>query len=212
MTAPPIPAPCAHRPTTGDGLIIPWANVHLADGGCDFRAHHNARWAACWRDRRCQVCGDRLDRLVLLCGPRQLAHLMFDEPPLHPECARYVTQACPMVAGRREHYRTGDPLANRPRGRGCPVPGCDCGGWVPTPGIRPDSGGDPAHPWYAVYATSYHPAITPGGELVGGVCLPSQIRRVRLVSAPGTAHRPWIDVPDWADRYAPPAFAPEASR
>lgn len=205
MSAPPIPESCAHRPTTPDGLVIPHANVQLADGGCDFRSHHNTRWIACWEQRLCQVCGDPMRRpMVLLCGPRQLAQLLFDEPPLHPECALYVTQACPMVAGERDHYRTGAPIADRTRGARCFDPGCDCAGWTPTPGLDVSPGGGPAHEWYAVYTASYTPAIRPSGQLIGGVCQPAEVLRVRQVSEPGRRLTPWPTVVDWLDRYTPP--------
>lgn len=200
----PIPASCAHRPLTPDGLVIPFGNVQLADGGCDFRTHHNARWLACWERGLCQVCGTRLTLpMMLLCGPNQLAQLLFDEPPVHGQCARYVTQACPMVAGRRAHYRTGVPLADRARGQVCPEPGCDCGGWVPTPGTARNGAGDPAHEWYAVQVRDYALARTPE-RFTGGICTPEEVVRVRLVSRPGAPLTPWETVTDWRDRYTAP--------
>lgn len=204
---PPIPATCAARPVTPDGLVVPWGNVQLADGGVDFRSHHNARWAQCWKQGLCQVCGRHIPRpIVFLCGPNQLARLLFDEPPVHPECARYVSWACPMVAGDRAHYRTGPTLSQRHRGKTCPDPSCDCAGWVPTPGTDRTSAGGSAHEWYAVYAGAFHlAAVTdpdqPGGtRLIGGACLPGDIVRVRQVSEPGRALRPWRPVTGWLDR------------
>jgi hypothetical protein len=213
--APPIPARCAHRPLTPDGLVIPFGNVRLADGGCDFRSGHNSRLLACWRDGLCQVCGQPLDHpIVLLAGPRQLAQLLFDEPPVHPECARYVSMACPMVAGERTHYREGPPLTDRSRGARCYEPGCDCGGWVPTPGFEDRGHGGPAHPWFAVYVSGYALAArSTDKQITGGICVPEQVLRVRQVSEVGRALRPWRDVPDWADRYRPPELAePAATR
>jgi len=115
-----------------------------------------------------------------------------------------------MVAGERPRYRTGDPVAHRSRGSKCPDPDCDCGGWVPTPGIVAGPGGAPAHEWYAVYALRYALAGTADGRLTGGICTPAQVLRVRLVSEPGHAERPWPAVPDWLERYtAPNAIQPE---
>ena len=208
MNAPPIPATCTHLSITSDGLIKPWANVALSDGGCDFRSHHNTRWLACWQRHLCQVCGQPARLVeVLLCGPRQLKALLFDEPPLHPECARYVTQACPMVAGQRDHYRTGPVLAHRSRGGTCTDPGCDCGGWVPTPGLTVGPGGGLAHEWYAIYVRGYSLAARPDGTITGGICTPDQVIRVRLVSEPGRAYWPWLPVNDWAERYRSPETA-----
>lgn len=216
---PPIPASCAARPTTPDGLVIPWANVVLRDGGVDFRSHHNARWESCWRQALCQVCGRPIPRpIVFLCGPRQLEQLLFDEPPTHPECARYVAWACPMVAGQRERYRTGPPISDRHRGKACPDPRCDCGGLVPTPGTDARAGnGDPAHEWFAVWVTAFHlAAVTDttrpeGHRITGGACLPDDVIRVRRISRPGAALQPWETVPPahWQARYRPPEVAPE---
>lgn len=161
---PPIPLALVHRPTVG-GLVKPWINVELADGGVDFRAQHHARTRECLTESLCQVCGRKLYGLVvLLGGPTQLASLSFDEPPLHPECASYATRACPMLAGRQTHFAPGPALSEGRRGDRCATPGCDCGGWVSTPGLdRVDHAGKPAHPWFAVYASEWAVLITSDG-------------------------------------------------
>lgn len=183
MTVVPIPAALLHRPTVG-GLVKPWVNVELADGGVDFRATHNARWQRCWREEICQVCAEPLTQrpLVFLGGPNQLENY-FSEPPLHPWCMRYASRACPMVAGRMSHYPARARLSEGKRGDRCSKPGCDCEGWVPHPGQDAvDHGGEPAHEWYAVWADSFALAMSPEGRLLGGV--PQDIRRTRLVSRP----------------------------
>lgn len=206
--APPIPATCSGRPTTKDGLVIPYGNVQLADGGADFRTHHNAAWRRCWQHNLCQVCGNPLGRpMVLLCGPRQLAALLFDEPGTHPECARYAIEACPMIGGRQDRYRLGPVVSDGSRGKACSVPGCDCGGWIPTPGHeeRNPHGGEPAHDWFAVYVRGYVLAATVERGLTGGICAPADVIRVRQVSTAGEGPLdPWRPVTDWRDRYEPP--------
>lgn len=204
--APPIPATCEDRPTTKDGLVIPYGNVQLADGGADFRSHHHAAWRRCWQRDLCQVCGKRLGRpMVLLCGPNQLAALLFDEPATHPECAAYVAQACPMVAGHRTHYREGRLVSAGPRGDRCATPGCDCGGWIENPTSGPTAAGQPAHDWFAVYVRGYTLAATVERGLTGGICAPADVFRVRQVSSAGEGPlHPWRPVPDWRDRYDPP--------
>lgn len=182
---PPIPARLAARPVVG-GLAHPWVNVRLADGGVDYRSPHHARVHQAWVDRLCQACGDpHGDRMVLLCGPDQLAALTFDEAPLHPECAHYASGACPMVAGRMPTYADRARVSEGPRGKTCFEPGCDCDGWVPTPGFAGTEGGEPAHPWFAVWVTGYTVAVTPEGMVHGGVVDPGQVVRVRRVSEPG---------------------------
>lgn len=190
---PPIPATCAARPTVG-GLVSPYANVQLAGGGVDFRSQHESRVQRCWRETLCQLCGTAITALpiVLFGGPRQVAALQFDEPPLHPACAVYVSKACPMVAGRQLHYATGDTVSDGRRGDTCPDPECDCGGWVPTPGLNRPAGGDPAHDWFAVYVNGYSLAITEDrpDRVHSAIVDPQQVLHMRHVSTPGIG-RTW---------------------
>lgn len=189
---PAIPATCESRPIIG-GLVIPWINVQLADGGVDFRAQHDSRAQRCYLEGLCQVCSTPIERppFVLIGGPRQLTALQFEEPPLHPECAAYVTHACPMVAGRMLRFADRDPISESHRGTACPDPECDCGGWVPTPGAADrELNGRPAHDWYAVYATTYAFGATPDGQAHSALLSPDHVRAVRHVSTPG-AGRTW---------------------
>lgn len=191
---PPIPAMCEHRPTTG-GLVIPWGNVQLAGGGCDFRSQHESRIQRCWLENRCQICGNTMpDRpIVLFGGPNQVRSLQFDEPPMHPACAVYASQACPMVAGRQSHYADRDVVADGHRGKTCSTPGCDCDGWVPTPGLTPAPGGDPAHPWFAVYVAGWISlCVSPDRTDRIHSCMvePGQVSAIRHVSTPGVG-RVW---------------------
>lgn len=194
-----IPATCAARPTTGAGFVVPWANVQLADGGVDFRSQHDAKVQRCWRESRCQLCGKQVvPPIVLFGGPNQLAALEFDEPPLHPECAVYAAKVCPMVAGRMGHYRTGDTVTHGRRGAVCATPGCDCGGWVPTPRLNVAEGGDPAHDWYAVYVSGYALGVNADQteHIKRGVVHPARVLFVRQVSTPGSGLT-WRRVHDW---------------
>jgi hypothetical protein len=205
MTAPipPIPATCANRPTIG-GLVRPWINIELADGGLDFRGQHRARAEMAITRQLCQVCGTRLRRPIVLLGPEeQLNLLMFAEPPLHPECAVYTSHACPMVAGRMTHHPGRPSLSEGPRGARCPKQGCDCGGWVDhNPTKRTDD--RPAQPWYAVYVAAYSHARDQHGTLQV-LTTPAAVLRVRLVSRPGEG-RIWIPVNDALKHYHAPTF------
>jgi hypothetical protein len=186
---PPVPLALADRPTAG-GLVIPWVNVRLADGGADFRQQHRSRAERCWHGRLCQLCGKRIapgSVLVLIGGPTELADRTFHEPPMHPACAGYVTRACPVVAGRRATFASGPSPAETARGGRCPEPGCDCGGWLPSE-PRGDRAPRPNHPWWAVWARDYVIAVRPDGALYGGH-LSTEPVRVRHISDPpgGTA-------------------------
>lgn len=170
------------------GVVIPWGNVQLADGGCDFRVQHESRIQRCWREGLCQICGNHLRRpMVLFGGPNQVRTLQFDEPPMHPECAVYASQACPMVAGRLDAYATRDAVSSGTRGATCSTPGCDCGGWVPTPGLTQPEGGDPAHKWFALYVSDLTIAYNEDQPDRIHSCIVdvAQVRAIRLVSRPG---------------------------
>lgn len=190
---PPIPATCEHRPTIA-GVVSPWANVQLADGGVDFRSQHESRVQQCWIECICQLCGTKITQapIVLFGGPRQVKALQFDEPPLHPECAVYASQACPMIAGRISHYADRDVVSNSHRGKTCVDAECDCGGWIPTPGLNIGPGGDPAHDWYALYIARYTIGVTEQriDRVHAGVVAPEHVLAIRHVSAPG-AGRIW---------------------
>ena len=193
MNVPPIPARCEGLPTIG-GLVAPWGNVHLADGGVDFRALHTARHVQCWRQRLCQVCAQRLTQpTVLFGGPQELRQLLFTEPGLHPECAVYTSWACPMVAGHQERFADRAPVSAGKRGQRCYEPGCDCGGWVHE-GSRANRAGQEAHPWYAVYVNSYNLALYPDRSVLGAHVHPDQVRAVRVV-CPGRSRWPTMRPP-----------------
>ena len=187
VVRPPIPVTLAHRPVQG-GLVVPWINLKLADGAYDFRAPHRAKVERCWTERRCQICGERIvGVLVLFGGPNQIDTMTFDESPMHPVCATYASKACPMVAGRLATYAATPSVSQGRRGKTCPDPGCDCGGWVPSPGETPGANtGAPAHSYWSVWADDYVLAVRPDGTLHGGQ-LVGQPRRVRHVSDPPAA-------------------------
>ena len=74
-------------------------------------------------------------------GP-QLAWLArrTSEPALHPQCLDYTQRACPMIAGRRAHYRTSEIRLGA--------------GAVHAPDVDARLG-QPAEPWFAVWLRSY---------------------------------------------------------
>lgn len=157
---PAIPASSANRPTVG-GLVAPFINITLADGGVDFRSPHQGRYERCWKECLCQTCGNPLGELaVFFGGPRQVRNRRFDEPPLCPPCAVYASRACPMVAGRQAHYADRERLSEGKRGHVCPDAGCACGGFIDSDPNAYDASGEPAHDWYAVYVRVGGWAIT----------------------------------------------------
>ena len=199
---PPIPLSLAHRPVAG-GLALPWVNAELAGGGVDFRSPHTARYERAWKECLCQSCGNpAAPRAVLVCGPRQLLTLHFDEPPACPPCAAYAGQACPFVSGRSVTYPDRLRITEGHRGEKCPDPSCGCGGWTATdPGNSADMGGQPNLPWYACwirprdYVLTAHIATVRCSDLgcehqrtlINGAELTRLPVKVQLMSEPGKA-------------------------
>jgi hypothetical protein len=181
-------------------------NVALADGGSDFRSTHRTRFEKSWLECRCQSCGRLASpRAVLVCGPRQILHGHYDEPPACPPCALYASRACPMVAGRLVSYPDRQRVTEGHRGQKCPDPECGCGGWTNIdPEHSADMGGQLALPWYAAwimpgsYQVTGHKAVYRCSDrgceherlMVNGATLAAPPLKVILVSEPG-AGRIW---------------------
>jgi hypothetical protein len=197
---PPIPASLAHRPVRG-GLAQAWVNAQLADGGTDFRSPHTARYEEAWRRRLCQSCGKPTGtRAVLVCGPRQVLTLRFDEPPACPPCVPYISKACPFVSGRSVTYPDRRRITEGHRGEKCADPACDCSGWQASdPEHSADMGGQPNLPWYAAwimpgeYQLTGHTAKIRCSDLgcehdrtfINGAVLRRLPLKVQLLSEPG---------------------------
>jgi hypothetical protein len=146
-TVPPIPASLHHLPTVG-GLVVPWITPRTADGRHLLGSIDHNRMKQALLRRLCGVCGHQLgDRVVLLMRVSDLRRRCTNEPPLHPHCAAYTISACPMVGGRRAHYRSSPPRLDSAM-----LP-------APDAAIRQ---GAPADPWFAVWLADYRVVIVHG--------------------------------------------------
>lgn len=146
-TVPAIPRWLSHLPTAG-GLVVPWVTPRTADGRHLFGAVDADLVKQALLHRWCGVCGRPLDdRLVLLMRLSDLPRQCTPEPALHAQCSAYTTVACPMVAGRLEHYRS------------TPVRVDTTMVSSPDAAIRQ---GKPAEPWFAVWLRAYRVVIDHG--------------------------------------------------
>lgn len=175
-----VPARLAPRPVQG-GMVIPWIAVQLSDGTYDLAACHGLRVSQAMLDQLCQICGDPISPpVVFFASADQLADMLFDAPPMHPECAAYSARVCPMVSGRLSAYRAKPSRATTSH-LGCVTPGCDCGGWTAS---GPDRGVTAAPPWFAVWCRSYERVAES----------PEQVQRIRRgLATPG--QQIWAHVP-----------------
>lgn len=167
---PPVPVYLTHRPTIA-GLVVPYVTAQAADGRFLFGAIDPRRLIHCLAGFRCQVCGRRLERpVVLLMRRRDLTRQCVSEPACHPVCAAYTTRACPMVAGRMGHYRS------------TPVRLAEQMTHAADTAARL---GQPAEVWYAVWLDGYHTIIDPINGLPAASFAGTRPRRVRRITPTG---------------------------
>ncbi|GIJ49382.1 hypothetical protein Val02_62680 [Virgisporangium aliadipatigenens] len=163
---PNVPLHLAGRPTVG-GLVVPWITPTTVAGLHLFGKITAIVQRRCLAERRCQVCGQRLgDLAVLFARDSDLTYQCAPEPATCPPCHAYSARACPMLSGRRSHYRAGEHPA--------------------LAGTVSDDAhlrqGAPAELWSAVWVREYdvtvHPAVS--GALVASWAVhpPARIRRL----------------------------------
>ncbi|MFE9328355.1 hypothetical protein ACIHDR_46785 [Nocardia sp. NPDC052278] len=175
------------------GLVIPFVTAcHINQPVWGYQDPIRYRLAA--ELELCQICGRSLrteDRVVIYLRPYDLDLRLAPELGMHPACAAYSRKACPMLAGKTDHYAT---RSQRRLGR-CNEPGCHCHGWAPLNGAATTDirSGMPADAWYAYWlpvekysvctleANDSHPAIT-GVDLRGVSAL--KVRKIRDTADP----------------------------
>ncbi|OLZ50337.1 hypothetical protein BS330_28810 [Amycolatopsis keratiniphila subsp. nogabecina] len=161
---PPIPTALAHRPVH-HGLVVPWTTPRTASGRFLFGTVSADHVRKAIRNRLCGVCGRTLTQpLVLLLRESDLPLRASTEPALHPVCAAYTSSACPMIAGRLDHYRS-SPRTLDPG----MLTGTDSTARL----------GATAEKWFAVWLSRYD-VVTLYGNLAASYLLTSP-RRIRPV-------------------------------
>ncbi|MEV7628804.1 hypothetical protein [Actinoplanes sp. NPDC089786] len=169
---PPILVRLRHRPQVA-GLVVPWITARTQDGRHRFGTVDAVRADQALHRHWCQICGQPLpDRFVFAMRDRDLTRSIAPEAPMHPECFHYSITACPMLAGRMDHYRASghaDVFAGTGIVLGDPA------------GRRP---GQAAEPWNAVWAHDYTLITDPHAHLSAALLLPDQILRVRPITGP----------------------------
>jgi hypothetical protein len=104
MRPPPIPMICAAVPVGPDGILRGFVLVREVDGSSSLDERLLERILECWADGLCQLCGigiERAEGATLLARPEEIRDLLFEEPPLHRQCADYLVQVDP-------RFRTGE--------------------------------------------------------------------------------------------------------
>lgn len=179
MTAVPIPQRLAHRPVQG-GQVVPWVALELSDGTWEFRGCQRSKVEQCFTHTLCQVCGQHITgTVVFFFAEQDLADMTTDVPPVHPECAAYSVQTCPILTGRLKTYTSMQTRAERTTE--CTTPGCDCGGYIKVD--THDRTGVPAPTWMSVWCRHYAALRDDDGRVWGAkVINPLKVRPVRTDS------------------------------
>jgi hypothetical protein len=95
---PSIPERMRGLPVDQRGYPVPWF-VSWLDGEPDFRVVHPARVLQAIGERRCWVCGQRLDGVFsFVIGPMCAINRISGEPPSHYACAAFSIKACPFLS------------------------------------------------------------------------------------------------------------------
>ncbi|MCL3999168.1 hypothetical protein [Streptomyces lavenduligriseus] len=180
MSAPAIPAACAHRPTHG-GLVVPYVSFEH-NGLPVFGGLDPDKRARALENGLCQICESPLGRwFYVLVRPQDVGVGYAPEPGLHPPCLIYSEKACPMLNGTRSTYRAGGVISRHPAGRPCEDAACSCPATAPTVESQLRSGRK-ADDWDAwmLSADQYELRRDERGGAVG-IQLPPDPKRIRRV-------------------------------
>ncbi|WP_331731693.1 hypothetical protein [Streptomyces sp. NBC_00073] len=180
MSAPAIPAACAHRPTHG-GLVVPYVSFEH-NGLPVFGGLDPGKRARAFENGLCQICARPLERLFyVLVRPQDVSVGYAPEPGLHPPCLMYSEKACPMLSGASATYRQGSVIARHPAGRPCDNPDCPCPATAPTveSQVRAGRKADDWDAWM-LSTPQYELRRDADGKAVG-IQLPSDPKRIRRV-------------------------------
>lgn len=103
-----VPDRLRERPTFND-LLVPYIadstdREHGEDGGLVvFGKADPIRWAECVEEKKCAMCGYRLDYwIAFIGGPRSVRFRSFLDPAMHVECADYAMAVCPWMLGAED--------------------------------------------------------------------------------------------------------------
>jgi len=196
MAAPPIPQFLAHLPIR-NGLVVPYISLEAA-GRVHFGQTRGIRVAECLVSDLCQICGRSMERrpYLFLANQAMIDEGFSSEPPLHPVCAKYSIQACPMVGGRLAAYaKHRADLAGTP----CDDPDCGCPGIVSDSGPGPGNAGKPAKAWFQAWYRNYAVGVRDArkpltvGNITGAVLI-GLIKARPITSI--TKKEPWPTSPD----------------
>jgi len=103
-----MPARIARLPKDEAGRPVPFF-VLWTDGRPDFRIMDSEKFALCWHESLCWVCGERLGvHRAFVIGPMCAVNRISSEPPSHVDCAVFSACACPFLSTPKMKRRERD--------------------------------------------------------------------------------------------------------
>ncbi len=98
-----VPVPKRMRALQRDprGYPIPFVVLRNLDNKPHFTINNDRRVSRCIAEKRCPVCGSRLDSVFwFVGGPLSAFHPngAYLDPPMHYECMEYALRVCPYLA------------------------------------------------------------------------------------------------------------------
>jgi hypothetical protein len=95
----PMPERIKALPVHPNGYPIPFF-VHQPKGKLvDLRIASPYAIASCHRDRVCWICGQKLGKFVcFIGGPLSTNNQVYNDGPMHRNCAEYALKVCPYLA------------------------------------------------------------------------------------------------------------------
>lgn len=98
-----VPIPHRMRALIKDerGYPVPYVVLRDSDGKPHFTVNDSERRLKALKERRCHVCGSKLDRAFwFVGGPLSAFHVngCYNDGPLHKECMEYALRVCPYLA------------------------------------------------------------------------------------------------------------------
>ena len=86
------------------GFPIPYFATRRKDRTPDFKIVDQDRRKVCAVERRCWICGEPLGYwVVFIGGPVSIEHGLFNDGPMHEECAADAMAICPFLVGTMDY-------------------------------------------------------------------------------------------------------------
>lgn len=86
------------------GMPIPYTALMLPDGTPDFRVTDFQRWGEVLEQRKCALCGEKMQPVIWFVGGAKCGQFRcFFDPAMHLDCCLYALEVCPFLACKSDY-------------------------------------------------------------------------------------------------------------